>query len=557
MPKFFNSDMADLAHQLELSPRRLRVEQLQGIARLLSLIEFGRAYPLDFVYFHITKYQKRGKPAEVSVPGKALVNDLITTAEVLSRKANLSVNEIGEPCRTHAELARELGVSTKTIRRWRGRGLMGLRLNYDDGVNRLAFCRGVVDRFVARNQDLVSRGASFKQLSSDERRAIVERAKELVAEKRMKLHAAAKCIAGESGRAVETVRYTLRRYDEAHKGCPIFADRGREARSERHETMWLRWREGASVVAIAEEFKCRQREVESTLRRLQVEQWCDPPMEWIHNELFDAPNADEIILDAPTPPPADGPSPRIPNDLPPYLRSLYHTPLLTFDEEQDLFRRYNYLKFKASRLLKGIEPAEISTKSFQAIAELMGSVESIRRRIIQANLRLVVSIAKKHVGWSPNFFEVVSDGNVSLMRAVEKFDYARGNKFSTYATWAVMKNYARSVPEQHYHYARYVTGQEEILDAAADRSSAEAHASDRRRVRELIEEGLRELSDREREIVSGHFGLDDDGDGQPMTLEQLGDRFGVTKERIRQIELRALARLREVLAPSLVETLND
>ena len=75
---------------------------------------------------------------------------------------------------------------------------------------------------------------------------------------------------------------------------------------------------------------------------------------------------------------------------------------------------------------------------------------------------------------------------MSLMRAVEKFDYARGNKFSTYASWAIMKNYARSIPEQHYHGLRYVTGQDQVLEVAPEEAAPAVHASDRERVRELI-----------------------------------------------------------------------
>ena len=79
---------------------------------------------------------------------------------------------------------------------------------------------------------------------------------------------------------------------------------------------------------------------------------------------------------------------------------------------------------------------------------------AVKNEIISANLRLVVSIAKRHVSPGENFFELVSDGNISLIRAVEKFDYARGNKFSTYASWAIMKNYARTIPDELRHRDR-------------------------------------------------------------------------------------------------------
>jgi RNA polymerase sigma factor (sigma-70 family) len=553
MPKFFNSDMAELAHQLTLSPRRLRMEQIHGIDRLLGLVEAERTYPFEFVCFHITKYRKRGPATGYSIPGKALVNDLVTLAEVLSRKSNLTIAELGEPYETHEELAKELQVSTKTVRRWRSRGLMGLRVIFDDGVNRLAFCRSTIDRFVQQHRALVVKGAAFTQLSEAEKRRIVDLARELLTQRPLKLHAAAKIISEQTGRAVETVRYTLRRYDEANKATSLFTNRNGAVRCERHEAIWKCRQAGDSVEAIAAAFECTAAEVEAILRQVQVEQWIQTPLDWIHNELFDAPNADAMILEVPEPTAANGPTPRIPSDLPPYLRSLYLTPLLTREQEQDLFRRYNYLKFKAARVFKRVAPAAISAEQFEAISDLRSQIEQVRQRIIRANLRLVVSIAKKHAGWASNFFEVVSDGNMSLMRAVEKFDYARGNKFSTYATWAVMKNYARSIPEQHYHNTRWVTGQETVLETAADRSAEPVHAGDRERVKELIAAGMRELTDREREVVSNHFGLEKPGTS--LTLEEIGKRFGVTKERVRQIERRALARLREVLAPSLADAI--
>ena len=94
--------------------------------------------------------------------------------------------------------------------------------------------------------------------------------------------------------------------------------------------------------------------------------------------------------------------------------------------------------------------------------------EAARQRFIMANLRLVVSIAKRHVGPTENFFELVSDGNVSLIRAVEKFDFSRGNRFSTYASWAIMKNFARTIPDEHRYRDRFRTSQAEMFTSAED-----------------------------------------------------------------------------------------
>jgi RNA polymerase primary sigma factor len=552
MPKFFNSDLADLAHQLTLSPRRLRVEQLRGIERLLATVEPSRAYPYEFVCFHITGYRKRGGTTGDSIPGKALISDLVTMGEVLSRKSRLTVSEIGEPVDSHLEVAQRLSVSTKTVRRWRNRGLMGLRAYCDDGVNRLVFPRATVDRFITQHKALVEKGASFRQLSRAERDHIVELARGMVSRRPIRLHAAARIIAEQTGRAIETIRYTLRRHDAATGVEPIFTHDGEPVHCEHALAIWNARHAGESVEAIAKAMACSVEEVEQGLRTVQVQKWRHEPLDFIHNELFDAPNADALILDAPEPEAPETPEPKVPKDLPPYLQSLYRTPLLTREQEADLFRRYNYLKYKFGKRLNACDD-DVTAECFDELNGLLRRIEEARRRIIRANLRLVVSIAKRHVGWSPNFFEVISDGNMSLMRAVEKFDYARGNKFSTYATWAVMKNYARSIPEERYHMARYVTGQELTMETVADESEAPASPSDRDEVRRAIEQGLEELNERERQIVREHFGLGNRA--RSATLEQLGQRLGVTKERVRQIEQKALARLREVLSPHLIDAL--
>ena len=126
-------------------------------------------------------------------------------------------------------------------------------------------------------------------------------------------------------------------------------------------------------------------------------------------------------------------------DRPRYLASLYEVDLLNREQEQYLFRKYNYLKFKASRLREKLDPTKARAAAMDEIQQLYDEAVKIKNRIVQANLRLVVSIAKRHLGASEDFFQLVSDGNMSLIRAAEKFDYTRGNKFSTYASWAIMK----------------------------------------------------------------------------------------------------------------------
>jgi RNA polymerase primary sigma factor/RNA polymerase sigma factor len=278
---------------------------------------------------------------------------------------------------------------------------------------------------------------------------------------------------------------------------------------------------------------------------MRYEQIMELPLDSIYNEDFEDASREAEYLGH-EPEPASAPRKvRVPADLPSYLAALYDVPLLTREQEYHLFRKMNYLKHRANCLRQSLaELQQNRSKVMDEIDELYEAAVLVKNRIVQSNLRLVVSIAKRHVASSDDFFALVSDGNMSLIRAAEKFDYARGNKFSTYASWAIMKNFARTIPSEFKHRDRFRTTAEDLFFAQQDE-----------RVNPFIEETVqrtrqRELSkifdrldDREQKIIVARYGLG--RDNEPLTLKEVGDALGVTKERIRQLEARALMKLRE------------
>ena len=149
----------------------------------------------------------------------------------------------------------------------------------------------------------------------------------------------------------------------------------------------------------------------------------------------------------------------------------------------------------------------------------------------------------RHVSSADEFFELVSDGNMSLIRAAEKFDYARGNKFSTYASWAIMKNYARTIPEGFKQRDRFRTSHDEMFTSTEEfRGDRYAQESAQQLRESQVGRMLDSLDEREQKIIISRFGLD--YSQEPQTLKEVGAKLGVTKERIRQIEARALNKLR-------------
>jgi RNA polymerase sigma factor (sigma-70 family) len=234
------------------------------------------------------------------------------------------------------------------------------------------------------------------------------------------------------------------------------------------------------------------------------------------------------------------------------MAHLYEWPLLNKEQEQHMFRKMNFLKHTLQKFQEGLDPIRARVSDLIRIEELKDGIKECRDLLINCNQRLVYNNAKKHLGVGENIDDLVSDGNLSLMRAVEKFDYGRGNKFSTYATWAIIKNFARSIPDAKTHKQRYMTGHDELFEAKADVRTDEQEvlaAADAAKAR--VNRLLEHLDARTREVIRMRTGLDGT---EEMTLEQIGQHFGITKERVRQINVRGMKQLREWAAKENVES---
>jgi RNA polymerase primary sigma factor len=268
-------------------------------------------------------------------------------------------------------------------------------------------------------------------------------------------------------------------------------------------------------------------------------------LEYVYDRGFDQPDAESRFL-APMPVGShrELPTPRPPTGLSPYMANYYgSTTLLRRDEEVYLFLKMNYLKFRASELRKVLDPSCARGSELAEIDRLQGEALTVKNQIIQANLRLVVSIARRQVRLDRGFLELVSEGNLSLILAVEKFDVSRGYKFSTYASCAIMKNLARRSAQEISRHRRFVTGQHDVFEAAADRRIEERETRIGGPGNEQAVQGMLScLSARERGVIVCRFGLEG---ARAKTLRQLGEELGITKERVRQIESRAREKLRK------------
>jgi RNA polymerase primary sigma factor len=292
-----------------------------------------------------------------------------------------------------------------------------------------------------------------------------------------------------------------------------------------------------------------------------------------------------------------------------YLKEIGKVPLLTAEEEVDLAKRIEAGLFASEKLAGTNRKIDPKLRRELDLIERDGQIA--KRKLVEANLRLVVSIAKRYVGRGMLFLDLIQEGNLGLIRAVEKFDYTKGYKFSTYATWWIRQAITRAIADQArtiripVHMVETINkliriqrqllqdlGREpmpeeiakemdltpdkvrEILKVSQEPVSLEtpigeeedSHLGDFIEdsdavvpvdaasfilLQEQLDSVLHTLSDREKKVIQLRFGLTD---GHPRTLEEVGREFGVTRERIRQIESKTLSKLRH---PSRSQKLRD
>jgi RNA polymerase primary sigma factor len=267
-------------------------------------------------------------------------------------------------------------------------------------------------------------------------------------------------------------------------------------------------------------------------------------LKYIDHAGFDDSNARDVIL-APT---TDSVDDRVsrrwqPSERPaplPVGRS--GAPPLSREQEADPFRTMNYLKYRANQLREQLDPDWPNPGDLDEIERLQAEALAVKNRIVELNLRLVISIAKTRVRAGYDLSECVSDDSLALIQAVDGFDFARGNKFSTYATWAIRNKLARKERKSLRLRRQPLALYEESLmapDTGVDEYEREKVQA---QWRSVLTRWFGRLEPRERRILASRYGI---GGAPELTLEQIGQELGISKERVRQIAARAQAKLRE------------
>jgi len=558
-----SQNLAQLLMQLRFTPEKKRRKQLDAAEKLFAIIDKDKEYPFEFVCFRITGFHLKSTNEDELIKGYELLEDLRIFISKLSGRLARPVNEQSQKINSIEELATTVGVSTKTIYRWRKQGLVARKYIFDDGIRRFGFLQSTVDEFLSAHPELAGKAKNFTRLTDQQKQQIVKQAVKLAAGTNLSRYQIIDRLSAKTGKCHETIRYTLLNYENANPDKAIFKKSTGVIGPAQAAEIYRLFKQGCSIKELMTRFERNKSSIYRIINRRRAKVLLAKKIEFVANDEFLEHDAKERILAEPI----DKSEPSALRNAEPikltgsslseYLHTLTDAPVLNREDEVELFRRYNYLKFLACQSRSGIKLSHVSGTMLSKIESYLAQTEEIKRRIIEANLRLVVNVARKHTLSGANLLDLVSEGNISLMRAVEKFDYSRGFRFTTFASWAIAKDFARKIPDQIGRLGKATKAslanihREMRTEDAADFAAIErAHQS----LAQVIKDNL---TKREQYVIMNRFGLV----GPPIkketkTLVQIGRELDLSKERIRQIELTALQKLRQSLSPEEFELLT-
>lgn len=287
--------------------------------------------------------------------------------------------------------------------------------------------------------------------------------------------------------------------------------------------------------------------------------------DYVHSDLFEKPAEEaerEIFEEAPEirKPDTSWYHPVMDNLTETRTQQNVGTVLLSAKEERVLFLQFNYCRFRVNRLREELlRQDQIDPDLARQMLEWHRKAEAYRDQIAQTNLALVLAMAKRTRMSEVDFADLVSEGNMALLRAVDKFDVGRGFKFSTYACRAILKAFSRSGVKLSKYRQMFPTDFDPKLEKSdyheRKRDQHEEDCVDE--LRQIINRNQAELSQIEREVIEHRFAISrpeqGESEAQPLTLEQVGRIIGVTKERVRQIQNKALDKIRNTLETQFLE----
>ena len=431
MPAFRLRRLEELCRALLRRSTEVRQRSAERLEDLLCSFDPAVRYPYEYLYFRITGF-RRSDDARASFDGAEVQEDLLLLLRRLAESAPAPVEDVGEPVHPEEDLAPRLGVSRRTLRRWRRRGLVAMARRFPDGRTRMAVRQGVLDAFLEANEDLVQRSGRFRKLTAQEASQAVTLARRLVRAEGLGLTASAQRIALEMGRAPETIRLALKRHDRENPGAAVFAPVRGRLTGELRRRIWSDYRAGVRVGELCSRYGRSRPSIYRVINRERALELLATPLSCHAEDAFAAPDADRSLLGGEL------------HDLLDALDAGTAPIPLPRHREQVLFRALNYAKYRALELREDVDPvAYVRSEVLNQADQALAAAERVRECLIGLHGSLAERVARQHSEAPGDLARLTPRAYAELGRLVDDFDYRGTARFGAYANLELMKRLGR------------------------------------------------------------------------------------------------------------------
>jgi RNA polymerase sigma factor (sigma-70 family) len=547
-----DKNLVQLLKQLKFTPPNKRLEQLSSAEKLFCEIDPEKIYPFEFVFYRITGFRPKRELPDDYIKGENLRKDLRVFILKLNKLVAQPIQLQNEKIYTITELAEFLNVSTKTIRRWYKYGLIPRRFIYEDRIKRLGYPKSKVDKFIKENKNTVLKARRFGRINEKQKKKIINKAKQL-SPTLPSLNKLIEKIYEDTGTSKETIRKIIYQHDKKNPDKKIITSKFSGLSPHQYSTIYKLYKQGYSAAELTMRFNRSRSSIYRIINKSRAKKLTAIKIDYIPSPEFENEKKLHQIISEPLTDIIEKnhlaklDSINLQTNLKTdYLQTPENIVSLSKSQETRLFKKYNCLKYAAAKDKEKINLTRVSGKLLKKIEKNLYQADFIKNIIIKSNLKLLIAIARKHITVEVGLSELSSEGSLSLMRAVEKFDYNRNVRFATYASWAIAKSFARKVPAK----SKRIYSSNDTLENIQQnlRTVKVAHNAIERANKNLLKTVNEDLDKRERHIILNHFGLQSQKQQDKKTLKQIGDQLNLSKERVRQIELIALQKLRHSLS---------
>ncbi len=450
-PQFACPALADLARQLLFTPPMRRVEQLKRSERLHDELQADGLYPLEFVVYRITGYRSDYQQDDLLV-GEAVQRDLRLLIDQLSYSIDEPAND-HDPVFSGEQLAKRWNVSTKTLSRWRKLGLRWRWVLTEDGRTRqVVYPQRSVELFAKFHTPVIKRATGFSHIAESDKQRLIERARRIASAHEVSPHQLAAHLARRTGRAVETLRLILLKYDQEQPERAIFKDRTQPLSGHEKRIIVRAFRMGVPMRKIVQRFERTRASLYRVIYEARAQQLRQMKLPYHELATFGREDAQAVYLRGL--PEATGGDlvkrPRVKvDDLPVNLQTVFAGPMLTGARQQALLVRINYLHYRAAQLREQLDRYHPRAGQLDLMEAWVKQAQMFRSELIQGTAPMVLSAVRQHFvnqpkvgGWAHRFLPVLQQAMKVQAECIDQFDIGGKTSFQAYLNWALLRHLA-------------------------------------------------------------------------------------------------------------------